>query len=216
LLLEDCAQAHSAKSNGTVAGSFSVAGAYSFYPTKNLGTLGDGGMIVTGSQEVAERAMRLRNYGQSTRYSHPVLGLNSRLDEIHAAMLSERMKWLDVFTRRRQQVANRYIAQISNPAVSCLAPAEEQDSHVYHLFVVTCAKRDALQRYLSDRAIQTLIHYPIPVHFQEPCRNISRDPLGLTVSEQHAATCLSIPCHPQMSEDEVATVIDAINSFRAN
>lgn len=215
-LLEDCAQAHSAKSKGRVAGSIGIAGAYSFYPTKNLGALGDGGMIVTGSDDLAAKAMRLRNYGQSTRYSHPVLGLNSRLDELHAAMLAERMKWLDIFTQRRQQIAATYMKQINNPAVSCLAQPEHQDFHVYHLFVVTCTNRDALQKHLSGRGIQTLIHYPIPVHFQEPCRSISRDPLGLTVSEQHAATCLSIPCHPQMSEAEVATVIDAVNRFQAD
>ena len=213
-LIEDCAQAHSATSAGKVAGSFGSAGAYSFYPTKNLGALGDAGMIVTGSQDVAERAARIRNYGQSTRYSHPVLGLNSRLDELHAAMLCERLKWLDEFTRRRQQIAQTYLSEINHPAVSCLARPEQQGSHVYHLFVVTCTNRDGLQKHLLDRGIQTLIHYPIPVHRQEPCNDIARDPHGLSASEQHAATCLSIPCHPQMSELEVSEVVDAMNSFR--
>lgn len=213
-LLEDCAQAHSASQEGRVAGSFGVAGAYSFYPTKNLGALGDAGMIVTASEELADRAVRIRNYGQSARYHHPVIGLNSRLDELHAAILYERLKWLPEFTQRRRQIASIYRSQICSPVTSCLADPEESDSHVYHLFVVTCSKRDSLQKHLESRGIQTLIHYPIPVHYQEPCKEILRDTQGLPASELHAATCLSIPCHPQMSDEDVAHVTSAINSFR--
>ena len=212
-LIEDCAQAHLASWQGKMAGSFGVAGAYSFYPTKNLGAPGDAGMLVTNTGELAQRAARLRNYGQSVRYHHPELGMNSRLDEIHAAMLSERLKWLPEFTERRRKIADLYRGGIRNSKVRLLAAPQEASAHVYHLFVIACDQRDALQSHLQRHDIQTLIHYPISVHEQEPCRSIARDPQGLKNSEQHAATCLSIPCHPQMSDSDVTAVIAAINSF---
>lgn len=213
-LIEDCAQAHLAKSEGRAAGSYGVAGAYSFYPTKNLGAPGDGGMLVTNDADIAAKAGRLRNYGQSVRYHHPELGLNSRLDEIQAAMLTERLKWLEEFTERRQTIAQAFRDGMNNPSVRLLAAPESKDAHVYHLFVVTCAQREALQAHLANEGVQTLIHYPVPVHHQEPCLSIQRDPDGLHVSEQHAATCLSLPCHPQMSDADVRMVIDAVNRFR--
>jgi dTDP-4-amino-4,6-dideoxygalactose transaminase len=213
-LIEDCAQAHLATWRGKVAGSFGVAGAYSFYPTKNLGAPGDAGMLVTSNQAISDRASRLRNYGQSVRYQHPELGMNSRLDEIHAAMLSERLKWLPEFTERRQQIANTYRAGIKNMFVQVLAAPEESGAHVYHLFVITCGQRDALQSHLNSRGVQSLIHYPICIHEQQPCLNIARDPHGLKASERHAATCLSLPCHPQISDEDVASVIAAVNTFR--
>lgn len=213
-LVEDCAQAHLATWQGKAAGSFGVAGAYSFYPTKNLGAAGDAGMVVTQSEALAQRASRLRNYGQSTRYHHPELGVNSRLDEMHAAILCERMKWLEEFTARRRQIADAYQTGIDNPRCQLLAVPEEPSAHVCHLFSINCDQRDALQAYLHERQIQSLIHYPIPVHRQEPCRTVARDPMGLDHSERHAATCLSLPCHPQMTDGDVATVVSAINEFR--
>lgn len=213
-LVEDCAQAHLAAWNGKVAGSFGAAGAYSFYPTKNLGAPGDAGMVVTRNEALAQRACRLRNYGQSVRYHHPELGLNSRLDEIHAAMLAERLKWLPAFTERRCQIAKAYLSGIQNPAIEQLAAPEEEAAHVYHLFAITCEQREALQTHLQQHHVQSFIHYPIPVHHQEPCRTIQRDPMGLGASERHAATCLSLPCHPQMSDDDVAQVVAAVNGFR--
>jgi dTDP-4-amino-4,6-dideoxygalactose transaminase len=148
------------------------------------------------------------------RYQHPELGMNSRLDEIHAAMLSERLKWLPEFTERRQQIANTYRAGIKNMFVQVLAAPEESGAHVYHLFVITCGQRDALQSHLNSRGVQSLIHYPICIHEQQPCLNIARDPHGLKASERHAATCLSLPCHPQISDEDVASVIAAVNTFR--
>ena len=213
-LIEDCAQAHLASWHSKVAGSFGAAGAYSFYPTKNLGAAGDAGMLVTEDEILAQRASQLRNYGQSVRYHHPELGLNSRLDEIHAAMLAERLKWLPEFTERRCEIANAYRKGIGNPLILLLAAPEESSAHVYHLFVVTCGQRDALQSHLLQHQIQALIHYPIPVHIQEPCKEIARDPLGLANSERHAATCLSLPCHPQMTDSDVEAVILALNSFK--
>jgi dTDP-4-amino-4,6-dideoxygalactose transaminase len=213
-LVEDCAQAHLAAWHGKVAGSFGRAGTYSFYPTKNLGAPGDAGMIVTEDGVLARRAACLRNYGQSVRYQHSELGLNSRLDELQAAILAERFKWLTGFTQRRREIAGAYRRGIENPLVQILAEPDEPSAHVYHLFVVNCARREALQAHLQARQIQSLIHYPIAVHQQEPCRNIARDPLGLGQSERHAATCLSLPCHPQLTDSDVAEVISALNSFQ--
>ena len=214
VLMEDCAQAHLATWQGKVAGCFGAAGAYSFYPTKNLGAPGDAGMLVTNDEVIAQRAECLRNYGQSVRYHHPELGMNSRLDEIHAAMLAERMKWLPEFTVRRRQIAKAYQSGITNPIVRLLASPEEPSAHVYHLFVVTCEQRDALQAHLQQHQVQALIHYPITVHRQEPCLNIARDPEGLHNSVIYADTCLSLPCHPQMTDNDVDIVISAVEAFR--
>jgi dTDP-4-amino-4,6-dideoxygalactose transaminase len=213
LLVEDCAQSHLASQNGTVAGAFGAAGAYSFYPTKNLGAIGDGGMLVTRDESIAKRAAMLRNYGQSVRYHHPELGLNSRLDEIQAAFLSVRLQWLAEFTQRRREIAAAYYSGIKHPGVQLLAEAEADTAHVFHLFVVICDRRNALMEHLHAEGVQTLIHYPIPIHQQSPCLDIRRDPLGLAHSEHHAASCLTLPCHPQMSEADMASVIAGINSF---
>lgn len=212
-LIEDCAQAHLANWCGHMAGSFGEAGAFSFYPTKNLGALGDAGMLVTKNNELAKRASKLRNYGQSERYHHPEIGMNSRLDEIQAAMLSERLKWLLEFTSRRQTIAQNYFYGINNPQVSLMFKPEEPSAHVYHLFVLKTLKRVALAKHLQENSVQSLIHYPIPIHQQKPCLNLLRDPAGLLSSEEHAEQCLSIPCHPQMTDDDVNKVISAVNSF---
>jgi dTDP-4-amino-4,6-dideoxygalactose transaminase len=212
-LVEDCAQSHLAKLGGRVAGTFSPVAAYSFYPTKNLGAPGDAGALITSSSAIAERAARIRNYGQSVRYLHPELGMNSRLDELQAAILTERLKWLGEFTDRRQHIAERYFREIDTGAVQHLARPQEKTAHVFHLFVVRCGRRAGLQEHLDRYGVQSLIHYPVPVHKQEPCRDIKRDPAGLGASEHHADTCLSIPCHSQMSDADVDTVIAAVNSF---
>lgn len=213
-LLEDCAQSHLASWNSAVAGSFGRYGAYSFYPTKNLGALGDGGALVCDDAELAQRAAVFRNYGQSIRFHHPELGLNSRLDEVQAALLLVRIEWLTGFTERRRWIAAAYHAGIRNPAARLMAAPAQAQSHVYHLFVVACEQRDRLAQHLKDRGVETLAHYPVPVHFQKPCREIQRDPQGLAATERHAARCLSIPCHPQMTDTDVTQVIDAINAFK--
>ena len=213
VLLEDCAQAHLAAWNGQVAGSFGRVGAYSFYPTKNLGAIGDAGALVSSDDGLMDRAEVLRNYGQRVRYEHPEVGLNSRLDELQAALLGVRLEWLDSFTRRRQEIAAHYLAGLNNPRIRLLAAPEQTENHVYHLFVVMCDQRKRLGEFLRERGIATLIHYPVPVHHQPPCRGIRRDAQGLEASERHARDCLSIPCHPQLSDADVAGVIDAINDF---
>ncbi len=216
LLLEDCAQAHLAAWNGRPAGSVGRFGAYSFYPTKNLGAIGDAGALVTGDAALAERARMLRNYGQSTRYVHVAEGLNSRLDELQAALLQARQQWLAEFTRRRQEIAGRYRAAIRNPRIGLLAAPAQPDSHAHHLFVVTTPEREALMAHLQAHGVQSLIHYPIPVHLQAPCVSLARDPLGLAATERHAATCLSIPCHPQMTDADADSVADALNRYGAH
>jgi dTDP-4-amino-4,6-dideoxygalactose transaminase len=212
-LIEDCAQSHYATLGGQGAGSFGVAGAFSFYPTKNLGAVGDGGMLVTHDVGIAKKAAMLRNYGQSERYHHPLVGLNSRLDEVHAAMLTARLGWMDGFNARRQAVARAYREGIRHSEVVLMAAPEEAAAHVHHLFVITCERRAALQAHLQARGVQSLIHYPVPVHRQPPCTGLRTDPEGLAASERHAANCLSLPCHPQLADDEVARVIEAVNAF---
>ena len=212
-LIEDCAQAHLARWDGQGAGSIGSAGAFSFYPTKNLGAIGDGGALVTQSRELAECVGRLRNYGQSERYVHPELGMNSRLDELQVALLCERMNWLEGFTARRRAIAERYDRGIRNPRIRLLSPAQQPQSHVHHLYVMRCDARADLAKHLTGRGVQTLIHYPIPVHHQAPFVSLIRDPLGLPNAEAHAAACLSIPCHPQMSDADIDSVIDAVNAF---
>lgn len=212
-LIEDCAQAHDARWNGRVAGAFGRAGAYSFYPTKNLGALGDGGALVSNDDAIATSAAQLRNYGQSERYKHPEIGMNSRLDELQAAILSVRLDWLARYTADRQRIAQRYHRELCNSVVKPLAAPTQPDAHVYHLFVVRCEQRDGLQAHLKQAGVQALMHYPIPIHHQAPCRDIRRDPAGLAASERHAVDCLSLPCHPQMTEGQIGTVIEAVNAF---
>ena len=213
-LVEDCAQAHLSSSDERIAGSFGVGGAYSFYPTKNLGAIGDGGAIVTNSDEVAFKAKRLRNYGQSERYHHPEIGMNSRLDEIHAAMLQVRLNWLPDFTRVRQHIAKKYLQNLRNNLIHNLAEPLEITAHSYHLYVLKCEKRNALQKHLESCRVQTHCHYPVPIHHQESCKNIRRDPQGVAVSESHAKNCLSLPCHPQMSDEDIEVVINSVNQFQ--
>ena len=214
-LVEDCAQSHGAAWNGKLTGTVGSFGAFSFYPTKNLGAKGDAGALVTHSAAIADRARMLRNYGTRTRYEHPVVGLNSRLDELQAAILETRLACLDRFNARRQAIASRYHAGIQNPKIALLAPPcrDRLSTHVYHLFVVRCAERDRLAAFLKERNIETLIHYPIPAHRQGCCDSITRDQEGLPNAERHARECLSIPCHPQLRDDEVERVIAALNAF---
>ncbi|MEQ1882046.1 MAG: DegT/DnrJ/EryC1/StrS family aminotransferase [Burkholderiales bacterium] len=212
-LFEDCAQSHLAAAMGEPSGSIGSWGAFSFYPTKNLGAIGDGGALTTNCDEIAAKAKVLRNYGQSVRYHHPVLGMNSRLDEMQAAILRVRLETLEEFTKRRQAIAVRYRAGIGNPRIRLLSAPQSVESHVYHLFVICCDDRNRLADFLKNRGIESLIHYPIPVHLQPPCRGARTDPAGLGNAERFAETCLSIPCHPQLTDDEVFEVVKALNEY---
>ena len=213
-LLEDCAQSHLAQWQGQIAGSFGSWGAYSFYPTKNLGAIGDAGILVTQDETIAQKAKILRNYGQAERYHHPELGLNSRLDELQAALLLARLDWLKEFTLRRQHIAQQYFLGIENARVELLAPPINPENHVYHLFVVRCTERDRLSVYLEDKGIASLCHYPLPIHHQKPCQSLKTDPKGLLHTETHAKNCLSIPCHPQITDEHIQKIIEVVNDFK--
>jgi dTDP-4-amino-4,6-dideoxygalactose transaminase len=213
-LIEDCAQAHGAKWRNKSVGIFGECGAWSFYPTKNLGAIGDGGAISTNNMDLTSKMKVIRNYGQSERYHHPTVGMNSRLDELQAAILCERLKWLDKFTARRREIASRYYAEINNPDVRLLKKSSDPAEHVYHLFVVKTARRAALEAHLSKVGVQTHIHYPIPVHLQKSVPDIKIDPVSLKHAEQFARECISLPIHPMLSDQEVSRVIEAVNSFR--
>ncbi|BFM39489.1 DegT/DnrJ/EryC1/StrS family aminotransferase [Synechocystis sp. LKSZ1] len=212
-LLEDCAQCHLATWQGQAGGSFGIWGAYSFYPTKNLGAIGDAGALVTNDLAIAQQAIILRNYGQTQRYHHPEIGLNSRLDELQAALLSVRLKWLAEFTQQRKYIANCYLTKITNPKITLLDPPQDQENHVYHLFVIKTDQRERLMEHLNKSEINNLSHYPIPIHHQEPCLGIRTDPQGLKYAEIHADQCLSLPCHPQMTDPQILRVIEVINEY---
>lgn len=213
LLLEDCAQAHGAYHDGRRVGSIGSFGAWSFYPTKNLGAIGDAGALTSSDPAVLATAKQLRNYGQSDRYHHDLPGLNSRLDELQAALLLARLPHLQAWTERRRNIAERYWHEIAHPKLELLAPPSDPSSHVHHLFVLRTPRRDALQFHLDQVGIKTLIHYPVPCHLQQALGPHRIDPTGLTITERHAATCLSLPIHPFLSDEDVDRVIAACNSF---
>ena len=213
-IVEDCAQAHGARSGGTPVGSASVLAAWSFYPTKNLGAVGDAGAITTGSPELAARMAALRNYGQTERGHHRWLGQNSRLDELQAALLRVRLTRLDAWNARRREVARAYHRGLNTAGIRPLKRSTDIDADAWHLFVIRCSERDALRAHLQANGIESGLHYPVPAHLQPPCRGMRRDPMGLSNTERHALHCLSLPCHPLMTDEDVARVIECIRSFR--
>jgi dTDP-4-amino-4,6-dideoxygalactose transaminase len=212
-LIEDCAQAHGARYKGRFVGTYGAFGGVSFYPTKNLGAWGDAGAVNTMSSALATEAKKIRNYGQSVRYYHPVIGLNSRMDELQAAILRERLKYLSEWTGTRRTIAGTYTKEFTNPFIRALPLPLQEEQHVHHLFVVTTPRRDELMNYLKTRQIDCLCHYPVVIHKQESCAGIMVDPKGLAVSGKHAAECLSLPCHPFLTQSDVAKVIEAVNAF---
>lgn len=210
LVLEDSAQAHGASIQGRKAGNWGNASGFSFYPGKNLGALGDAGAITTNDSSLAEVLRALRNYGSHEKYKNHYQGVNSRLDEIQAAMLSVRLNYLDLQIKHRRKIAKMYLDGIINPAI-ILPSWGKDEQHVWHLFVVRCAWRDALQRHLSAAGVQTLIHYPIPPHKQEAYRIYNHYSLPLT--ERIHQEVLSLPMGPTMTIADVQMVIDACNRF---
>lgn len=213
LLLEDCAQAHGAQHAGRPVGSIGSFGAWSFYPTKNLGAIGDAGALTSSDQALLAKAKQLRNYGQSDRYHHDLQGLNSRLDELQAALLLERLPHLQTWTKRRRSIASRYWHEISHPDIELLAQPSDPSSHVHHLFVLRTHRRQVLQRHLEEAGIKTLIHYPVPCHLQKALGAHRIDPVGLHTTVHHTETCLSLPIHPFLSEQDVDRVVTACDSF---
>ncbi|MFY9378548.1 MAG: DegT/DnrJ/EryC1/StrS family aminotransferase, partial [Peptococcia bacterium] len=211
-LLEDCAQSHGARFAGRMTGSWGDIGCFSFYPTKNIGAFGDGGAIVTDNKEVYEKIKMLRNYGSRIKYHHEILGLNSRLDEIQAALLSVKLSHYAELRQERTQIANRYLDGISNPKIE-LPAIREGAEHVWHLFVVRTDKRDELQAYLGEKGIMTQIHYPVPPHLAEAYSYLGHKIGDYPLTEKYADTVLSLPLFEGMTDEEIDYVIDAVNSF---
>ncbi|MBR1470115.1 MAG: DegT/DnrJ/EryC1/StrS family aminotransferase [Lachnospiraceae bacterium] len=213
-LIEDCAQSHGSHRRGKMTGTFGDIGCFSFYPSKNLGAFGDGGAVVTDSEVYRDRIRQLRNYGSSVRYYNKEVGVNSRLDEMQAALLSVRLSHMEELTRERKYLAEVYDAQITNPLI--MKPAVREGSeHVYHQYVIRCDSRDALITYLKEKGIDTIIHYPVPPHLSEAYAYLGVKEGSLPLTEEYAKTVLSIPIYNGMTKEEQARVIDALNAYRA-
>lgn len=211
LILEDCAQAHGAELDGRKAGSWGDAAAFSFYPGKNLGALGDAGAITTDNDELADVLRALRSYGAIKKYQHDYKGVNSRLDEIQAAMLSVKLKYLDSDILIRQKISRRYRIEINNAYID-LPVVKNENEHVWHLFVVKTKYREELRQYLSSHDIETLIHYPTAPNKQRAYSEWAEK--SFPISESLHELVLSLPMDPTMTEDEVSTVIRVVNGFR--
>lgn len=205
-IVEDCAQAHGARVGGRRVGAIGDAAAFSFYPTKNLGAIGDGGMIVTDDDETAAKARLLRQYGWQARYVSSVIGWNSRLDELQAAILRVKLRYLDEDNERRRGIAAKYTAALDGSPV--VSPAIRGE-HVFHLYVVRDERRDELSAALAARGIGTGIHYPLPIHLQPAYRGRIRD-TGLAETERAARQVLSLPIYPELSAADVSTVASAL------
>ena len=216
LVLEDSAQSHGASINGKKSGNWGDASGFSFYPGKNLGALGDAGAITTNDDELAQTLRALSNYGSHKKYENLYQGINSRLDEMQAALLRVKLSYLDQETQRRREIALRYTQGIQNPLLtlplSTTATPADLEKHVFHVYVIRCAQREALQQHLQQAGVQTLIHYPTPPHQQKayPELNHLHFPLTETIHKE----VLSIPISPVMTDQEIEQVISACNSFK--
>ena len=210
LLIEDSAQAHGASLNGVKAGAWGDASGFSFYPGKNLGALGDGGAVTTGNVELAQIIRALGNYGSHKKYKNLYQGINSRLDELQAALLRVKLRNLDDEIKRRRFVAQVYLEGITNPLIT-LPKVDDIGAHVWHLFVVRCKKRNELQKHLSEQGVQTLIHYSIPPHQQQAYQDWNHD--SFTVTEMIHQEVLSLPMSPVLPLTDVEKVVRLVNDF---
>ena len=211
-VVEDCAQSHGAHFGETMTGRFGAVGCFSFYPTKNLGAFGDAGAIVTDDVALAERIRMLRNYGSKEKYHNELCGINSRLDEIQAALLRVKLGHLSELSAERREIAAQYLAGIHNEHIS-LPQLRDGAEHVYHQFVVRAATRDHFKAYLKEHGIETVIHYPIPPHLAECYANLGYGCGSFPVAEQYADEVLSLPIFNGMRADEIAYVIDTVNDY---
>lgn len=212
-VLEDAAQSHGAKYKGRMTGALSDASAFSFYPGKNLGALGDGGCVCTNNEELTMKIRALGNYGADYKYHHIYKGTNSRLDELQAAFLRVKLPCLNRWNEGRRAIARRYLSEIKNPLIRLPLPSTEDYEHIYHVFAIRCAKRDALETYLKQKGIGTLKHYPIPMHLQKAYEDLRIEKGSLPVAEEISATELSLPMYYGMRDDEIQYVIDTVNAF---
>lgn len=211
-VVEDCAQAHGSTFGGRKVGTFGEVGCFSFYPTKPVGAFGDAGAIITDNDEVAKRVAMLRNYGSRVKYHHDIIGLNSRMDELQAAILKVNLKYMCDGGAERQSIAQRYLDGIRYPRIR-LPETRRGATHVYHVFAVLCEERDGLQAYLEDKGVHTQIHYPIPCHLAGCYKSLGYNKEDFPISEAYAEEELSLPIYVGMPEEEVGFVIDTINSF---
>jgi dTDP-4-amino-4,6-dideoxygalactose transaminase len=213
-IIEDAAQAHGSGYSGQKSGAYGLMGCFSFYPSKNLGCYGDGGAIVTNDAECYNQILMLRNYGQKERYHHLIQGINSRLDEIQAAILKVKLNYLDIWNKRRQQIAKQYKSFLDKRYINFQVITKDCEP-VYHLMVVRVNrdKRDTLQAYLKENQIDTLIHYPIPVHLQKAYSDLGYLTGSLPITERVASEILSLPMYPQLTNEQLAFVAEKINKF---
>lgn len=207
LLIEDCAQSFGAATNGKMTGTWGAAGCFSFFPSKNLGCYGDGGMITCQTAELAEQVRILRNHGSKVRYHHNMIGFNSRLDDIQAAILRVKLKQIDDFNSNRRRVAHLYSAILKDIVQ---VPFEDgKGTHVYHQYTLLTEKRDAVMARLSEKQIASAVYYPIPLHRQEVFADAYRH-VSLPVAEYVAANCMSLPIYPEMPEDSIQLVAETV------
>ncbi len=211
-LVEDCAQSHGAKFNGKTTGTFGDIGCFSFYPSKNLGAFGDAGAIVTNDDSIAEDVRVFRNYGSEKRYYNKVVGANSRLDEIQAGFLRVRLKHLDELALEKKQICERYLSELKNDKIE-LPKTREGATHIWHQFVLKTDYRDELIKYLDDKGIGTIIHYPIPPHLSEAYQYLGVKEGALPITEKYAKSVLSIPLYNGMTSEEQDYIIKTINAF---
>jgi UDP-N-acetyl-3-dehydro-alpha-D-glucosamine 3-aminotranferase len=208
LLIEDCAQSFGAAVGGGMTGTIGALGCFSFFPSKNLGGYGDGGLVTTNSAELADQVRMLRNHGSKVRYHHSAIGYNSRLDELQAVILRVKLKRIDHYNAGRRRVAHRYTELLAGSGVT--PPAEDDiGTHVYHQYTIVSEQRDAIARELAAAGIASAVYYPIPLHQQEVFRS-DYPGLALPVTESVAQRCLSLPIFPEMSDDEIGQVVQAI------
>lgn len=212
-VIEDAAQAHGTRYKGKKIGTLSDAAGFSFYPGKNLGALGDGGCVVTNNKELADKVRALGNYGCDYKYHHIYQGTNSRLDELQAAFLRVKLRYLDKWNEYRKYVAKKYIDGIKNDAIIMPLASTDNYEHVYHVFVIRCERRDELEAYLKDNGISTVKHYPIPMHLQEAYESLGLTKGALPIAEEISDTVLSIPMYYGITDEQINYVIEKLNSF---
>lgn len=211
-VIEDCAQAHGATHCKKRVGTFGDVSCFSFYPTKNLGAFGDGGALVTNSEELCKNARIYRNYGSEKKYYNQVVGLNSRLDELQAGLLRVKLSHLDSLNYEREQIAKRYFAEIKNKNI-VMPLLHENSTSVWHQFVIRTKKRKELMEYLGENGIHTMIHYPIPPHLSGAYRHLDVKKGSLPITEKYADEVLSLPIYNGMADEEIKKVVMAVNEF---
>jgi len=215
-VVEDAAQAHGTLYAGRPCGSLSKVACFSFYPGKNLGAYGDGGMVTTSDSAVVKKTRQLRNYGERAKYDHVVKGVNSRLDALQAAFLSVKLPHLPSWNEARLRHADTYTAELEGVGDLACQKRSSSSTHAYHLFIVETAERDALRDFLTERGIQTGIHYPTPIHLQEAYNDLGLGPGAFPHTERLAKESLSLPMYPELTEEQILSVTDAIREFFAS